>query len=1162
MRSPIDLITFVGMLIASVAIVAKQELPQREHRDANRLLADGLYEQAEAAARDRVNSLRNSLGEGSLEVANAADLLGKVLILNGRATSDESLSLAESSLRIKEAQLGRDHPDLASSLFNLGDVLAARAEFERAILVSERALAIRQKHARPDSLEVAEALDDLGFVLLSARRHDSALRTLEASLRLKEKWLEPTDANIARTLEDVGLVLQRMGEYEKSGPLVRRATAIRRGSRVDHPEYVRTLNLLAQQLWFEGQLIDSRETSELAVQVAERTLRTDHPLLALSLRYLAATLEDLGDLERSIEVRKRALAIAERNFGPNHHETATYLHALGSAELREGAYTAAQQRFREALTIYETRYGAWHEYVAAVLSMLARADASLGDYSSARRAQSRVVAIRERMDGANHPFVANALTDMANTYREEGRPQSALPLLNRALSIREKSLGPGHREVARTLTEMAATLQQVGRTTAAQAAATRALAIWERLGTPNAPEYATALALYAELQVRRGNDEAATEYYEKAMRIRANVFGTASPNYAEAQAGYALALANLGDRTSALNNAVNAESTGRSHLRTMLRSLPERQSLTYAAVRPKGLDLVLSLALSSTEPAEPAMDIVVRSRAIVLDEMATRRRTQQTAIDDPLRTAFITAQQRLANLVVRGPGESTAAQFAIALDNAQADSERAEQALAKRSAEFRAERSRAQLGLDDVRAALPSDSVLLSFVAYERTLFRDRVGKNATNTPARSALRKVPSYLAFVVRPQGAVTVVRLGSAHAIDSLVARWREGIRAEAAPAPAASTESKATSRESGVALRRLIWDPVAPLLTNANRVFIVADGSLSLVPFVALPVGQRSYLIDRAPVIHYQSSERDLIAASVDIAFAEQGLLAVGGPAFDDSTLFGATRATPPVPNGARPTQMVTRSAFAPCDASSGVQGTFSPLGGTLKEVRDLATVWNTSARSRSEESRVLVGQDASEPAVKKEAHRYRVLHLATHGFFLSDACLPGSANTRAVGGLIAATKQRPTAVAMANPLLLSGLALAGANRRGAALPGEDDGILTAEEVATLDLSGVEWAVLSACDTGLGEIRAGEGVLGLRRAFQIAGAKTVIMSLWSVDDQATREWMVTLYQGRFQKQLSTADAVHAATIARLRDRRAKGLNTAPFYWAAFVAAGDWR
>jgi CHAT domain-containing protein len=149
-----------------------------------------------------------------------------------------------------------------------------------------------------------------------------------------------------------------------------------------------------------------------------------------------------------------------------------------------------------------------------------------------------------------------------------------------------------------------------------------------------------------------------------------------------------------------------------------------------------------------------------------------------------------------------------------------------------------------------------------------------------------------------------------------------------------------------------------------------------------------------------------------------------------------------------------------------------------------------------------------------------------------------------------------------AVRRENPLLLSGLALAGANRRASARPDDDDGILTAEEVASLNLSGVEWAVLSACGTGLGAIKAGEGVFGLRRAFQVAGARTVIMSLWSVDDQATREWMVALYEGRFRKHLSTAAAVHGATIAMLRDRRAKGLSTAPFYWAAFVAAGDWR
>jgi CHAT domain-containing protein len=144
----------------------------------------------------------------------------------------------------------------------------------------------------------------------------------------------------------------------------------------------------------------------------------------------------------------------------------------------------------------------------------------------------------------------------------------------------------------------------------------------------------------------------------------------------------------------------------------------------------------------------------------------------------------------------------------------------------------------------------------------------------------------------------------------------------------------------------------------------------------------------------------------------------------------------------------------------------------------------------------------------------------------------------------------------------NPLLLTGLALAGANRRSAARLDEDDGILTGEEVASLNLNGVEWAVLSACDTGLGEIRAGEGVFGLRRAFQVAGARTVIMSLWSVDDQATRAWMRALYDARFRRGLSTADAVHTASVTVLRDRRAKGQSTLPFYWAAFVAAGDWR
>ena len=202
----------------------------------------------------------------------------------------------------------------------------------------------------------------------------------------------------------------------------------------------------------------------------------------------------------------------------------------------------------------------------------------------------------------------------------------------------------------------------------------------------------------------------------------------------------------------------------------------------------------------------------------------------------------------------------------------------------------------------------------------------------------------------------------------------------------------------------------------------------------------------------------------------------------------------------------------------------------------------------------------------------------MLHIATHGFFLRGDCASALDGTRSVGGLVsrkksqAAGNERPRdtnrlppqdgSVAGENPLLLSGLALAGANRRAAAAANEDDGILTAEEVASLNLSGVEWAVLSACDTGLGEIKAGEGVFGLRRAFQIAGARTVIMSLWSVEDRAAMTWMRALYEGRLARKLDTAAAVREASLTVLRQRRARGQSTHPFYWAGFVASGDWR
>jgi CHAT domain-containing protein len=345
-----------------------------------------------------------------------------------------------------------------------------------------------------------------------------------------------------------------------------------------------------------------------------------------------------------------------------------------------------------------------------------------------------------------------------------------------------------------------------------------------------------------------------------------------------------------------------------------------------------------------------------------------------------------------------------------------------------------------------------------------------------------------------------------------------------------------------------------------------VFVVPAGALHFVNFAALPVGRDRYLIESGPMMHYLSAERDLVPR--EATREGKGLLAVGAPAFDESTLFAAL-----TPRTERLTSAVKPAGSADTGGASTYRGprsacgsftsmSFEPLPAAGRETEDVATLWNAaenplSTPATKNVARVLTGAAASEAAFKKQARGSRILHLATHGFFLGGRC---------ASALDASGQQPgpapPPAVVGENPLHLAGLALAGANRRASAGADEEDGILTAEEIAALDLDGVDWAVLSACDTGIGEVRASEGVFGLQRAFRVAGARTVLMSLWPVEDEATRSWMTTLYRGRLTRKLSTAEAVHGASLELLRQRRSGRQSTHPFYWAGFVAVGDWR
>jgi CHAT domain-containing protein len=292
--------------------------------------------------------------------------------------------------------------------------------------------------------------------------------------------------------------------------------------------------------------------------------------------------------------------------------------------------------------------------------------------------------------------------------------------------------------------------------------------------------------------------------------------------------------------------------------------------------------------------------------------------------------------------------------------------------------------------------------------------------------------------------------------------------------------------------------------------------------------------------------------------------------VGNPAFDQAGKLVASNQQPVSVGATSATGgALLRGTRSACGSFQTLH--FPALPGSQQEAENIAALWKQSAAGEgtqimrgagvqqgSGELLEMTGADASPEAFEQYAPGKRVLHVATHGFFLEGSC------QSAVQQRLDPSKRDGSflPVSAENPLLLSGLAFAGANRRGSAKADETDGILTAEEIAGINLEGVDWAVLSACDTGVGEIKVGEGVFGLRRAFQVAGAKTVIMSLWPVEDETTRQWMGTLYREHFLNGKDTRESVRAASLQILRQRRTKHQSTHPFYWGAFIAAGDWH
>jgi CHAT domain-containing protein/tetratricopeptide (TPR) repeat protein len=724
---------------------------------------------------------------------------------------------------------------------------------------------------------------------------------------------------------------------------------------------------------------------------------------------------------------------------------------------------------------------------------------NLGDYPCALHAYETAIAITRKIGGNNSPDLVSPLNNLGALKFNMGDMDGSIAADEEALAVAYK-VNPNDEHIGVIENNLGAHYLRVQKLDKALEHLNRAVALVGKVYGPESPLDMQIHHNLANLYSRMGHFADAWNAYEYSLTNRYEP----ADMRAGTRAMFALSLAQGGKPAKAVEEALVSARMSREMFVLQARTLPERQALAYDATRPRGLDTSISVLLKHPEmPIAEIYQEVVRSRALVADEMARRQKNLNTDNDPETAHLLKELDSARAELLNAENSQLDKVSRADKVSAASGRMETIERSLAERSAAIRYDERIDQVTAEDVRQNLPAHSVLISYMLYRQRAVD-------ILDPANTA---TPSYVAFVLHPDSnQIRIFNLGDAASVDELVRKTRATANAEAHSGGLGSTRNERAYRETALALRQRIWDPLKREIGDARLALVVADGNLNLVPFASLPDGD-GYMVEHGPVIHTLSSERDLVPAAQSTR--HQGLFAIGSPSFEL-----AQNKIPPSP--------VLRGATPSCDEFSKIE--FQPLPGTALEVSDIGSTWRRW--NAAEPSQLITGDEATLASFLAGSTHSRVLHVATHAYLLDKSCGDG------------------------NPLLHSGLVFAGGSR------GATQSILTAQQIASLDLGGVDWAVLSACNTGNGELRDGEGVLGLQRAFRVAGAHSVIMTLWPVDDDAARQFMHELYAERLSAHATTADAVWNSSRKLLLQRRAAGKSTHPWYWAGFVGSGGWE
>ncbi|MBF0108822.1 MAG: tetratricopeptide repeat protein [Magnetococcales bacterium] len=1116
--------------------------------------------QAIDLGRQSLELARNNLGPEHASTILTLRELGNLHVQNGQLDAAEPLF--RQSAEIGSKVLGDTHPETLAARTLLAELMESRMQLEPAAaayreitdrygkgfgtshplklhtdLSLARVLKNQGNAAESDRIlktacplvaqtygfhhpETATCLQQFAEVQRSLGHFDAALANLNQAQAILSRVTATQDPRTVGGNVSLAGVFRDLGKYAEAKKLLLSVLEeIKNDSHALGFLQSDARTVLARVHLDLGELDQAQSLTQIQFEEQKARSGPEHPGTLAALTDLAGIKEKKGLYDEAERGLNEALGSYKKIFGEKHPATITVLNNLGQMMEAAGLYDNAEPVLRQAVTLSEQVFGPRHPTTMTAKNNLALLHESQGNFDEAQPLYQQVIEGTSHLMGPRHSDTLAVVNNLAYLYLLQREYAKALPLFEKIATIWRETLGESHQRTLKGLNNLARVQQHLGKLKQAEELFDKTLALRTQVLGPRHPDTLRSMHDLANLYQETGRHQEAEELLKKTLALDDQVAGRLHPYTFETINTLATVLEKKKDIEGAFQVRQEGFSRRTEFLNRMLWSAGDNAREGYIRLHRPELDdyLAMLTRLDAATAGREAINVALKRKGILLKITSEIQQIAHMTQDpqlEALARELTQTRKDLAALTLAGPSPDTVDTHLQRIQGLENRINELQLQLGQSSSRFR--HSISDILVNQLIEHLPDDSALVDFLVF-------REGDK----------EKMLAGVLTRNKDQAQFNLVVLSDLEAIQKAVLNYRSVIQEEEA--------DNDELVELGQNAYALIWQPISRMIGTRSAVYVVPDGILNILPFPAL-VDEKEQYLTQGTDIHLLGSSRDLIPSDVPASTGE--FLILAGPDYNFDQIVAA--------NTSVNEQQRKRSASLKAGLrafSSGMRGLrFDPLPGAEKEGALISKLSQTGKKK----NRMLTRNDAQEKVFNELTRPPEVLHIATHGFFLK----PDDNLRKRLLKL-----QRSSDIQIVppgdNPLLRSGLAFAGINSNAQFLgeiDTDNDGVLTALEVMGRDFSGTRLAVLSACETGLGEIHEGEGVYGLRRSFQEAGVGAVISSLWEVSDAGTQELMSRFYQ-RLNQGMEPHKALRETQLQMIASDEWK----APYIWSAFMMMG---